>query len=156
VMFAETFERFTDICREDALLFLVGSLDRSRDRPSLRIDEVTPLDKWAEKAALQLLIKLAPGRLTAESLGDLAKILKRYPGAVPVQFECRPDPDLPDRLLISGDHSWKVRPQAGLFNALERWGGRESIEVGVRPIRLAERRWGGGNRFAARTGNGRG
>jgi DNA polymerase-3 subunit alpha len=155
VMFADTFERFSDICREDALLFVTGTLDQSRERPSLRVDEVTPLAKWAEKAALHLRIKLNAQQMTGPFLESLGAVLRAYPGMVPVQFDCRPSAEIPVRLVIDGDHTWKVKPLATLLAELERLLGREGLDFEVKTLRPVERKGWSSGRPAFRAGAGR-
>jgi hypothetical protein len=118
------------------------------------VDDVTPLAKWAEKAALHLRLKLSAQQMSTPFLAALGAVLKTYPGMVPVQFDCRPSAEMPVSLVIDGDHTWKVKPQAALFSELERILGRDGLDVEVKVLRPAERKGWSSGRPAFRAGAG--
>ena len=58
VAFAETYEQVAGLLIDQALVFLSGTVDRTRDRPSIIIREVIPLETALEKLTGSVLVRV--------------------------------------------------------------------------------------------------
>jgi DNA polymerase III alpha subunit len=166
VAFAETYERLADLLKEQALLFLVGTVDRSRDRPSIIVRDVVPLEQSLERLTGSILLRLhgpaaaaplpgiSPPGSPQEVLQRLSTVLAQHKGPCPVYVQLRPahKPDV--RATIRVDKQWYVAPSRALVEELEDLlGGQECLVLSPRPQAAANGNGSGyGNGFAR--GNG--
>jgi hypothetical protein len=67
VAFSETYERVGGLLQEQALVFLAGTVDRSRERPSIIVREVVPLEQALEKLTGSLLLRVNGAAVAAAS-----------------------------------------------------------------------------------------
>jgi DNA polymerase-3 subunit alpha len=83
VLFSEKLSDLRPMIVADALLFLDGEVDRKREEPSFRINNVIPAASAAE-----LLAKLCILRVTSQpEVSGLVQLLRQYRGSCPVHFE---------------------------------------------------------------------
>lgn len=112
VLFSKPFARFRDLIGNDWIGLFKGRVDRSRDEPSLLVDEVYALDDPEVAAQRKLLIDVPPGaEATLLPLVDsLALHLKAHPGPTEAFLSLRPEGD--ERLVwrLSGDDRIAVTP----------------------------------------------
>jgi DNA polymerase III alpha subunit len=85
VLFSEKLPLFRDLVVPDALLFLDGEVDRKREEPSLRVNNVIPAE-----GALEALAKLCVLEVRAETeVPGLLELLRRHKGTCPVHLDVR-------------------------------------------------------------------
>jgi hypothetical protein len=58
VVFAETYEKLGGLLQEQALVFVIGTVDRRRDRPSIIVNDLAPLETALEKLTGSVLLRL--------------------------------------------------------------------------------------------------
>jgi DNA polymerase-3 subunit alpha len=164
VAFAETYEQFVGELADQALVFLTGTVDRQRDRPSIIIREVVPLESALEKLTGSVLLRVqaapalpgvaAPGS-QEETLHQLSEILTRHKGACPIYIQVRPTSRLDVRATIRPDRQWYVTPSRALIEELERLlGDQDRIVLSPRPPAPTSGN-GYGNKYRNGNGNGR-
>ena len=61
VFFAEAYEEYRDSLVDDAIVGVVGKIDRRRGRPQLVVDEIRPPDGLDEKEGKEVHIRIDPG-----------------------------------------------------------------------------------------------
>ena len=94
VIFSDTYNQYADLIQADRIVFLKAVLDRRREDPSLRVQEVIPVEQAIEKLAQQVRIyvpELDPltgrPRVYNGELESLRQMLGRVPGPAQVFLE---------------------------------------------------------------------
>ncbi|MEN6505100.1 MAG: DNA polymerase III subunit alpha [Planctomycetaceae bacterium] len=70
VVFSESYEKFKDELEVERMVFIVGTVDRRRERPNIIVDNVIPIDKALEELTGSITLRLPPG--AAPELTDAA------------------------------------------------------------------------------------
>jgi DNA polymerase III subunit alpha len=96
VLYSNEYQRFQELIKADALLFFEGSVDKTREEPSLKAREVYTLEGVQKKKTREILIKTSAVKLDEATLEALQKVLKEHKGGTPVKIELA-DLALPDR-----------------------------------------------------------
>jgi DNA polymerase-3 subunit alpha len=131
VVFAETYERVGDMLNEEAMVFLVGSIDRSRERPNLIVDDVVPIDRALEELTAGVLLRLPPAG--SDVLKRLYDIMICHRGEAPIQLEVRPARQMDVRVTIRPQAQWRVRPTRKLVSELSGLLGAENVVLLPKP-----------------------
>jgi len=117
VVFADAYERLSDIITADNILFLIGRLDKRRDRPQIIVERAIPVDR-----AIAELTGLVRIRLSENSdgnyLDELGKIFTRFRGHCPVELELTPATKPDVRVRIRPSDEWFVFPDKHLYENL--------------------------------------
>jgi len=130
VVFPEAFEKFGSLLAEDAILFLLGKVDRTTERVGLRIDEAIPaadaLSRLTESVALQL----RRSETDSRRLKDIRSTCERHAGDCPVYVEIT----MPDgkRVLIRTGEHMRVRLSNEFVEAAVHLLGEGSLKLAVR------------------------
>jgi hypothetical protein len=155
------------LLQDQALVFLSGTVDRQRERPSIVLRDVVPLETALEKLTASVLVRLggaappplpgvSPPGSQEELLVQLSDILAKHKGVCPVYIQLRPLGRSDLRATIRADRQWYVTPSRPLIEELEKLlGDQDKIALSPRPPAPAE---GNGNRYGNkyRGGNGNG
>lgn len=118
VVFPDTYERFTAWLVPEAMVFLTGSVDRSRERPAIRVDDVTPMDEALETFTAEVHILLPPGANRALTAA-VAEALAAHAGPCPVYLRLHPAHRADVTVLIRTAPRLSVRPSRSLLTRLE-------------------------------------
>lgn len=118
VVFPKTFEQTADHLAEDAMVFIVGTVDWRRERPNIIVENVIPIDRALGELTAQLTLRLAADQANKEALRQTAELLKRHQGNCPIVFELSPfsRPDV--RAMVRPDRQWFVQPTRKLLDEL--------------------------------------
>ncbi len=118
VVFPGVYETLAEFLTVDRMVFLTGSVDRSRERANLRVDEVKPIDEALTAFTGEVCI-LLPAGADREQTGRLAEVLRDHRGTCPVYVQTRPAhrPDVSATVRV-GDHL-NVTPSRELISQLE-------------------------------------
>jgi len=89
VMWADEFSRYKDEIADDRIVLAKGTVERSREEPSLVLTRVYNLDQAAREMAKGLHLLMQVGRSRPVEIDALAEVLQRTPGPVPVMLAIR-------------------------------------------------------------------
>ncbi|MFM8385347.1 MAG: DNA polymerase III subunit alpha [Planctomycetia bacterium] len=98
----------------DRVVIVEGRIDHTREKPSLQVDMIVPVEDAPRMLARGLLLRLAPQG--AEALPALKQVLGRWPGPLPVVLEFQPEPGFVAR--VRAGQGWGVAAEAGLLEAV--------------------------------------
>ena len=152
VVFSEGYEKFQEHVKPESIVLLRGSVDRRRERPSIIVDEVVPIDQAIEEMTGKLVVRLA-GEGLADSLAKLKDVLSRHRGSCKVFVEVAAESRPQLRVTVRPDPQWCVQPSRELLTALGALVGQEGVALRAKPASPA----GNGRRFfrkSASAGNG--
>ena len=117
VVFASVYGEVADMLKEDSIVFLRGDVDRSREEPSLKVNEVIPLEQAKEKLTQRLTLKLESGDDLEMRILALKRLLKLHPGHVPVAVAvATPRYGV---VTVQAGQEFRVSPARDLFANLE-------------------------------------
>jgi DNA polymerase-3 subunit alpha len=72
--------RFESQLKPDSVVFLQGTVDNVRDRPSIKVNRVIPLDEAPKVLRTRLIVNVPEGADSKENLEKLRKVLEKHPG----------------------------------------------------------------------------
>ncbi len=87
VCFASDFERNREHLQNDEIVFATGRVGFREDDPSLRVSQVTPIEKAREVFTGSVRLAVASTGLEEDLLLQVQEILHAHPGSCPVFFE---------------------------------------------------------------------
>ncbi len=118
VVFPKVYEAFQELLAPEKMVFITGSVDRSRQRASIRVDDVRPIDQALEAFTDQLHISIPPGA-KEDWNARLIQALRDHSGGCPVYLQTRPmhRPDMTVTIRAGADYN--VRPSRELLCELE-------------------------------------
>ena len=133
VIFSDTYEKFKENVAADRMVFLTGKVDRRREKPSIIVDGIIPIDKAVEQLTGSILLRL-PGPDNDELLGKLRGLLEAHRGRCPLYIAMRPSRLNDVVVTVRLDKYWHIRPSRRLLDELaELLGGQEHILLRPRP-----------------------
>jgi DNA polymerase-3 subunit alpha len=129
VAFPETYERAVGLLKPESVVFISGTVDRRREKPSIIINDVFGVDYGIEKFTRQVAVKFRDGDGGGELLSKVKDIVDRHKGNCGLTFkisaQARPDVTV----WVAADRAWSVRPTRELFKALEDMLGDNSVSL---------------------------
>jgi DNA polymerase-3 subunit alpha len=132
VVFPRSYEQYAQLLTPDNIVFLVGSVDRQRERPSILVDEILPVDEAVEKFTAALRLRLNGALLQEDRLKELQDLLCEHRGNIPLLLQVRPT-SRPDVLtVIRPGSDWKVAVSRKLLRSLETFFSDQK-EIGLVP-----------------------
>lgn len=132
-IFNKTYETCRDLLHEDAMIFVQGKLDRSREEPTIKADLVIPFDEVEERLTDHAVLTLdAPG-LGEDQLDALQDLLRAHRGEVPLYLRVRAH----NRRLaiIRTGREFSIKPSARLKEEITRLLGENRLLYSVRGVR---------------------
>jgi DNA polymerase-3 subunit alpha len=117
VAFPEAFERYGALLKEDSIVFLIGAVDRSGQRPGILVQEVIPVAEAQAKLTAAVKLCLQRTGMDKQVIENLRAICERHPGDRPVLIEIA----MPDqqRMLIRAGRELFVRPSEEFTSEVE-------------------------------------
>ncbi len=91
VIFSEHYSKCQDHVGEDKIVFIEGTLDQTREDPSVKIDRVIPIERAFQELAGCVTIRISEQAGSA-MLSALKEVLENHRGQCPVYFEVCPFP----------------------------------------------------------------
>ncbi len=122
VCFSDTYAAAAEHLVDQNLVFLSGRLDRTRERPSIVVNEVIPIDRAVEELTGSVLLRLPPEDMRPDAreskLQELRDLLQAHRGGCPVFLSLSPlgQPDVQTTLRLGRD--WYVAPTRALLDDL--------------------------------------
>ncbi len=129
VVFSRTYEEVKEFLVADAVVFVSGRLDKSRDEPSLVVDSVVPLEKAEETLAVRAILSLRLEDLSQERLDGLRDLLNRNRGDTRLFFRLL-SPE--GRVDVRADERFSFRASREVMDALSGWFGSGALTLGGR------------------------
>jgi DNA polymerase III alpha subunit len=107
VVFPESFKRFGGMMNPGDIVFIQGTVDRSMERPSFRVDNVIPLADARQKLTGAATLRLERLGLDEPTLARLKAVCERHKGSTPLSL----DIGMADRrrVLIRAGHDAGVK-----------------------------------------------
>jgi DNA polymerase III subunit alpha len=138
VVFPDTYEKIGELLEEDAMVFVVANVDRSRERANLIADRVIPIDDALAELTKAILIKLPSNQ--PETLDGLKECLSAHTGGGAVVYvELRPDAQPDVKATIQLSETWSVTPSRALIDALTQLlGGQEYLKLQPKRVVITE------------------
>ncbi|MBS3820191.1 MAG: DNA polymerase III subunit alpha [Planctomycetes bacterium] len=138
VVFPRRYETLSDIIAPDALVFVTGKMEREFSRPSIIVEEITPIDEALQRYTAAVELDLPPG--DADLPQKIHEILSRHPGQrgviVRVRPTCRPDLVA----IIRAGRSARIAPNRECIEAVEDLlGDQRHIRLVPARVKLEER-----------------
>jgi len=118
VAFPDTYNRLGELLKPESLVFVVGRIDRRREKPSIIINNMIPIDQALEQLTDTLLLRLGGGSDPAPLVRKLQDILARHSGKVRVMVELMPAKRRDVLVRLRSDQQWSVHPSRELINQL--------------------------------------
>jgi DNA polymerase-3 subunit alpha len=119
VVFPRSYQAMGEMLSPETIVFIVGAVDRSRERANIIVDRVIPIDQAVEDLTSQIKLRLEGSCATGEFFHQLEALLGRHRGDCPVLLELTPPGHADVRLAVRLDKKWSVRPSRKLLKDLE-------------------------------------
>jgi DNA polymerase III subunit alpha len=86
VLFADAYARYGELIGDEAIVFVEGAVDQTRDEPNIKVERVIPLDRAAQALASSVTLRL-PSADPGRALTPLHSLMERNRGGCPVFLE---------------------------------------------------------------------
>ena len=142
VVFPEILAKYRELVVPDTVVFLRGVVDKKREEPSLRVDEIIPFDDAAEKLAEALILRVRSTIADAATLGRLRVLCGEHPGAQPFYIQVERPGELSATIRCAG--SLRVKPTATFRSGVEALLGEQSFDLVTRraaPLAAKPKPW---------------
>jgi len=117
-VFSDTYEKFGPFVVKEAIVFLRGTVDRRRERPSIIVDEIIPIEQALPEMTGRLLVRLPASADPTDALTGMRDVLTRHHGECPLFIELTPISRAEVRVVVRPDRAWYVRPDQSLMKDL--------------------------------------
>jgi DNA polymerase-3 subunit alpha len=87
VVFAGQLEQYRSLIVPERIVFVRGSVDKKRDEPSVRVNELIAIEDAPEVLAAEVLIRVHGAESGREQLERIKEIVGRFPGDKPMRLE---------------------------------------------------------------------
>jgi DNA polymerase-3 subunit alpha len=87
MLWPEEFAKFEELVKDDAIVFVKGTLDRRRDPAELVVSRVIPIDRAAAELSRAVVVTLRKGTHQPEDLQRLQRQVRRRPGNLELYLE---------------------------------------------------------------------
>jgi DNA polymerase-3 subunit alpha len=78
LVFGDEYERYQPLLTPDAIIFLRGTVDRRREEPSIRVDEVIPAAQATAALTESIILTIPSGPRGEELLDPVIELLKAH------------------------------------------------------------------------------
>jgi DNA polymerase III alpha subunit/REP element-mobilizing transposase RayT len=133
VVFSEAFERLSERIEPEAMVVVIGSVDRRRERPNIIVDDVIPLEDAVEQLTGQITLVLPAAGKGSKFFERLGDVLERHSGGCPMMLRVSPTarPDL--QVVVRTDDKWRLAPSQKLIDELTGLLGEENVFLRPKP-----------------------
>ena len=140
VCFPRTFETVRDVLENNPLVFVTGTVDRSRDRPQIIVEEIVPIADALKLYTKQ--VSLFPGAEFTNGRGaELAALLKQHAGSTPVQMAIRIMGKVNLLAWVRVGQAYRVQLSQELLDSLsELLGDQKTVQLVGREVKIAPRK----------------
>ena len=125
-MFAETYAKYPDVVKNEAIVAVKGRVDRKRETPSILVNEVIPIADVVGRLTTAVGIKLDAVSHNAETIKNLPAVLAKHKGNLPIYFQVN---TVGGKATLQIDRQHTVRVSAALVSELEQLLGPGGVEL---------------------------
>jgi DNA polymerase-3 subunit alpha len=108
VVFPDCFEKYGGLLKEDAILFALGAVDRSTDRPGIKVQELIPVAEAPARLTSAVTLSLQRTALNSPIVDGIRMLCQRHRGECPVFVEVLAPGRMPVR--IKAGRAMAVQP----------------------------------------------
>jgi DNA polymerase-3 subunit alpha len=130
VVFPDCFEKFGGLLKEDAILFAVGTVDRSSDRPGIKVQELIPVAEAPARLASALKLSLQRAALNSQVVDNIKALCQRNRGDCTVLVEVIAPDQKP--VLVKAGRELSVRPTEAFIAEMGRLVGEGHMQLSPR------------------------
>jgi DNA polymerase-3 subunit alpha len=127
VVFPDCFEKHGGLLKEDAILFAMGTVDRSTDRPGIKVQELIPIADAPARLTSAVKLSVQRTALNSQMIDDIKALCLRHHGDCAVLLEVVM-PDKKSRLIRAG-RGMAVRPTEEFIAEMSRLTGEGHMQL---------------------------
>ncbi len=154
VIFSDAFERVSNLLTPEAMVFLLGSVDRRREEPNIVVDDVIPIAQASEKLTGSVEVKVDAIWNDPARMQELHDVLLAFRGSCPVDFRLHPSAIPHLEAWVRADTKWFVSPKQALMKRLAAFLGEENVVFRGKPATSGRRNNNGWRGRDSNGGNG--
>ena len=125
IFFPNSLEEYAALLKQDALIYVRGTVDSRQDVAKVVAKEVIPLSEVEKHLAKSAHIKLIITGLEEETLLSLKEVLLSYPGNCSVYFDLKNGPHR--EIILGGNPELRIEPGQELMKKVEELVGEGSV-----------------------------
>jgi len=141
VIFAETFadivSKYPTAVAPESIVMIRGAIDRRRETPSIRIDEVIPIKEAVGKLTTSIGVKIDRVRHSLAVISGLRDVMKKHAGKKELFVQIASEAGRKVSLRVNGELG--IRISQGLVDDLETLLGNGTVELGGEGARRRKR-----------------
>ncbi|MHC4982648.1 MAG: DNA polymerase III subunit alpha [Planctomycetota bacterium] len=134
VVFPRAYEKLGGLLEPEKIVFLLGNIDRSRQRPQIIVEEVIAMDEAIGRLTAAVLVRLPAAADHTEQLSRLRAIIADHSGNCPTYIELTPSTRADVRTTIRAEKRWSIQPSRELAEQLSEAFGQENVAFYPRRI----------------------
>ena len=130
VVFPDCFEKYGGLLKEDAILFAVGAVDKSTERPGIKVQELIPIAEGPARLTSAVKLSLQRTALNNQVVDEIKALCQRHRGECAVLVEVvAPDQK---RVLVKAGRELAVRPTEAFIAEMGRLVGEGHVQLSPR------------------------
>jgi len=110
VIFSDQYAKYGEFVEDDALVFLEGTVDMSREDPSIKVERVIPMERAFQELAGSVTLSV-PDRAATATIQALKEVLQGFSGRCPVYLNLSPLPTLSTLWKLPATYSVMATPR---------------------------------------------
>ena len=126
VMFPDVLNRFSNVLKQDTVVFVKGKLDFRRESPNILAIELITLEEVREKLAAKVRIRLDAKDVTKEKVAMIKSICQHHRGKSPVYVAVRTDKG---RVYTTADRELSVNPDLDFCRKMKQLVGEDNFQL---------------------------
>jgi len=126
VTFPEVLNRYADLVKDDAVIFVKGKLDFRRERPNILASELIPIGQIREKVAAKVRIRLNAPDVTEKKIAEIKSICQHHKGKSPVLVAIRTEKGM---VRAAADKALSVNPDPDFCRKMKQLLGEENFQL---------------------------
>ncbi len=126
VTFPEVLNRYAELVKDDAVIFVKGKLDFRRERPNILASELIPIEQIREKVAAKVRIRLNAGDVTEKKVAEMKSICQHHKGKSPVLVAIRTEKGM---VRAAADKALSVNPDPEFCRKMKQLLGEENFQL---------------------------
>jgi DNA polymerase-3 subunit alpha len=127
VVFPDCFEKHGGLLKEDAVLFAMGTVDRSSERPGIKVQELIPIADAPARLTSAVKLSLQRAALNSRVMDDIVALCQRHHGDCTVFVELVAPDQKP--ALVKAGRGLAVRPTEAFIAEMARLIGEGHMQL---------------------------